>query len=313
MATLSTLLLPSLITCYSLALALELRRQFAPERLGEWWTLVPLGAGWLLHTGLVGLEWWQGAALGRSPWTGGWHQWWLMLAWGIALASVAWIRWRPRTVAGLFVLLPLLVLVLIAWQLPRDVAFPVHATSRVWIALHGVCLLLGTGAVLLGSAAGVMYLWQSSLLRRKRRLGGHLQLPSLEWLQRVTERSLLVSSLLVMAGLLVGVLTNFHLRQGARSGVPWNDPVVWTSGLLSLWLLAADLFSLVYRPARQGRKVAYLTVANLAFLVIVLAILLLAPTQHAQADAPRAAAEPRGSGSQVCAVAGARGSGGVAS
>lgn len=276
-----TILLPALITCYSLALAIELRRQFAPGRLGEWWTLAPLSLGWGLHTCLMIAEWLQGP--GGVLLGGSWHRWWLALAWGIGLASGIWIRWRPRTVAGLFVLLPLLILVLIAWQLPRDVAFPVRTTSRTAIALHGICLLLGTGAVLLGSVSGMMYLLQSELLRRKQTMWGGLQLPNLESLQRVTERSLLVSSLLVMAGLLVGVLSNFYLRRDSLAGVPWDDPVVWTSGLLLIWLLAADLFSLLYKPARQGRKVAYLTMANLLFLALVLLILLFAPTQHARA------------------------------
>lgn len=280
MGILLTLLLPTLITCYSLAFAIEVRRQFAPGKLGQWWTLAPLGIGWVLHTFYIVAESVQGVP-GGMP-LSSWHQWWLLLAWGIGLASGLWIRWRPRTVAGLFVLLPLLVLVLIAWQLPSDVSFPVRTTSRVWIALHGVCLLLGTGAVLLGSVSGLMYLLQSELLRRKQATMAGLQLPNLEWLQRVTERCLLVSSLFVLAGLLVGVLANFYLRQDSLAGVPWSDPVVWTSVLLLVWLLSADLFSLLYRPARQGRKVAYLTVANLVFLGIVLAILLLSPTRHAQ-------------------------------
>ncbi|MDA0658677.1 MAG: hypothetical protein O2931_08025 [Planctomycetota bacterium] len=278
-----TLLLPALITCYSLAFAIELRRQFAPGKLAERWTLTPLGIGWVLHTIYIAAELAQGVRDGTP--LASWHQWWLLLAWGIGLASGLWILWRPRTVAGLFVLLPLLALVLIAWQLPSDVSFPVRTTSRVWIALHGVCLLLGTGAVLLGSVSGLMYLLQSELLRRKQATMVGLQLPNLEWLQRVTERCLLVSSLFVLAGLLVGVLANFYLRQDSLAGVPWSDPVVWTSVLLLVWLLSADLFSLLYRPARQGRKVAYLTVANLVFLGVVLAILLLSSTQHAQSFA----------------------------
>ena len=37
------------------------------------------------------------------------------------------------------------------------------------------------------------------------------------------------------------------------------------------WLLAAAVFNAVYRPARRGRKVAYLTIASFVFLVIALA------------------------------------------
>jgi hypothetical protein len=37
------------------------------------------------------------------------------------------------------------------------------------------------------------------------------------------------------------------------------------------WLMAAEIFRLVYPAARQGRKVAYLTLAAFIFLLITLA------------------------------------------
>jgi hypothetical protein len=74
----------------------------------------------------------------------------------------------------------------------------------------------------------------------------------------------------------------------AQDGVPWTDPVVWTSGGLFLWLAAALVFNLVYKPARQGQKVAYLTVASFVFLGMVLGVVWFAPTDHAN---PRAAAQ----------------------
>ena len=46
------------------------------------------------------------------------------------------------------------------------------------------------------------------------------------------------------------------------------------------YLLTAEIFSLAYRPAREGRKVAYLTVASFLFLVLTLAMLLSGQTQH---------------------------------
>jgi hypothetical protein len=45
-------------------------------------------------------------------------------------------------------------------------------------------------------------------------------------------------------------------------------------------MLAAAVFSVVYRPARQGRKVAYLTVASFLFLAAVLAYQLMASSLH---------------------------------
>ncbi|AFV84107.1 hypothetical protein amad1_02885 [Alteromonas mediterranea DE1] len=40
------------------------------------------------------------------------------------------------------------------------------------------------------------------------------------------------------------------------------------------------LFNAIYRPARQGRKVAYLTLASAGFLLLVLAVTRLVPNEH---------------------------------
>ena len=53
------------------------------------------------------------------------------------------------------------------------------------------------------------------------------------------------------------------------------------------WLVAAAAFNAVYRPARRGRKVAYLTVVSFVFLVVALGVLLLVDTQHGGSKTPR--------------------------
>jgi hypothetical protein len=60
--------------------------------------------------------------------------------------------------------------------------------------------------------------------------------------------------------------------------------VVWSSAVLLLWLLASVAFQRLYRPARHGRKVAYLVLANFLFLVVELAIVL--SVSHGTGDLP---------------------------
>jgi hypothetical protein len=50
--------------------------------------------------------------------------------------------------------------------------------------------------------------------------------------------------------------------------------------LMFLWLLAAVVAIAVYRPACQGRKVAYLTVTSFVFLIIMLTAGLLMDSRH---------------------------------
>jgi ABC-type uncharacterized transport system permease subunit len=214
---------------------------------------------------------------------------------------------RPESGVGLF-LWPL-VLGLIggaAWFADPAPIAPEPA-SKVWGAIHGVFLLLGTVIVMLGFIAGLMYLAQARRLKRRQPNMGGLKLPSLEWLEQVNSRVVFLSAILVSIGFAAGIMLN---RVGGRTVVPWTDPVVWSSGLMLGWLLAAAAFNALYRPARHGRKVAYLTVASFVFLAISLGVLLLVDTRHggqkperkrdvaAQAGAPRSAspagAEERG-------------------
>ncbi len=49
-------------------------------------------------------------------------------------------------------------------------------------------------------------------------------------------------------------------------------------------LLVATLFEIFYKPAQQGRKVAYLTLASFVFLVLVLTLTLTSSSTHARSE-----------------------------
>jgi hypothetical protein len=73
----------------------------------------------------------------------------------------------------------------------------------------------------------------------------------------------------LLAGIAAGAVFNIVRRE---EGIAWTNPVVLISGGLAVWLIAALLFNGLYRPARQGRKVAYLTVASFVIVMLVLTI-----------------------------------------
>ena len=52
------------------------------------------------------------------------------------------------------------------------------------------------------------------------------------------------------------------------------------SGVLLVWLIAATVFEWTYKPAQQGRKVAYLTVVSFVMLAMVMGLLVMGSTQH---------------------------------
>jgi hypothetical protein len=61
--------------------------------------------------------------------------------------------------------------------------------------------------------------------------------------------------------------------------------VVLSSTALLVWLAIASAFEYLYKPARAGRKVAYLTVASSILLGLVLILVL--QGQHGITSAPR--------------------------
>ncbi len=140
--------------------------------------------------------------------------------------------------------------------------------------------MLAVVAVLVGFVAGLMYLSQSRRLKHKRLSIARLPLPSLEWLQQANSHAIVTSLLMLGIGILSGMVLNLINIGNEAAKLAWNDPVVLSTWLMFLWLLAAVVAIAVYRPARQGRKVAYLTVASFVFLVIMLAAGLLMDSRH---------------------------------
>jgi hypothetical protein len=158
--------------------------------------------------------------------------------------------------------------------------FPQQQASQVWGIIHGTSILLATVAVLLGFAAGLLYLEQDWRLKSKRRPWTSVRLPSLEWLQLTNTRSLAISLVMMSLGLISGMILNRIPHGSQNTALSWNDPVVLGTWAMFLWLVLQALFAAIYRPSRQGRKVAYMTLASFGFLVLALVMAMLPQTKH---------------------------------
>jgi len=249
--------------CYAIALALEILGLWSRPRWRRLAVVAAAAAGIVAHT------WYLGRRAGLAPWAplSSQHDWYLAAAWILAVIYVGVVLYYPRTSMGVFLLPVTLGLIAAARWAPLE-PLASFAAPRFWGRVHGVFLMLGTVAVLLGFVAGIMYLLQSAWLKHKSPASDRFRLPSLEWLERVNSRSLGAAALLVAVGFFTGILT--RIAQTDAGGVPWTDPVVLSlSGMLS-WLVAAEAFRFAYPAARRGRKVAYLTLAGFIFLVLTL-------------------------------------------
>lgn len=269
------------LTCfgasYAVAWALELSHLVL--RRGRQWLLWGFVlAGFLAHTLYLG---YRVVELSASPLSSP-FDWCLVAAW-LLMASFLYLSWYfPRAGLGLYMLPLTLLLVAAATQADRT-PFEAEPASRAWGIIHGVALLLGSLAVAVGFVAGLMYLVQARRLKLKLPATPGLRLPSLEWLEKLNSRAILLSTLLLTVGFLAGIIMN--LIHQPQSAIPWTDPVVLSSGLMLVWLLAASIFNAVYRPARRGRKVAYLTLVSFVFLAVAVGLFLLSNNQHGAARA----------------------------
>lgn len=277
-------------TCsYGIALALEFSRIYfrLPVRLFVLFAF--LGVGLFTHAVYLG----AGASRPDAAPFSTWHDWCLVAAWLLAAAYFVSELRRPATMQGVFFLPVVLALVGASYFLKDQPPFARSQSIYAWGMLHGISLLVGTTTVAIGFVGGLMYLVQSNRLRQKIPLKEGLKLPTLEWLQAFTERMLVVSSAMIGLGLLTGVIMNTVSHANDSANLPWSDPVVWSSAILFGWLAGMSAFNAVYRPARQGRKVAYLVVASFLFLAIELAIVFFAPSKHALGNSgERASKEP---------------------
>jgi ABC-type uncharacterized transport system permease subunit len=202
------------------------------------------------------------------------YEWYLLAAGAVAATYLYLAIVYPSAASGVFIL-PLALALVAAAQFASKTSLAQSSAASVWITIHLSFWLLGTIAVIVGFATGLMYLLQAHRLKQKLPPAPAFRLPNLEWLERANGRAIVISALMAGAGLASGIVLNLVKHQ-----LPWDDATIWRSIGLFAWLLAAALFNAFYRPARKGRKVAYLTVASFMFLAIFLAAQLLGKSEH---------------------------------
>jgi len=209
-----------------------------------------------------------------------WQDWYLVAAWALMVMYLYLLSFHPRTSIGLFLLPIVLGLIAAGTFAASATPFARVPASKVWGAIHGASLAAAAVSMLVGLAAGLMYLWQTRRLKLKLPMGHGLRLPSLEWLQGVNQRAIFIALIMLGIGVLGGVILSSAGQRPEQDRLPLYDPLVISTLAIFFWLLAAVVISHLYKPARQGRKVVYLTMISFVFLVAALAVGLSLETRH---------------------------------
>jgi ABC-type uncharacterized transport system permease subunit len=262
------------ITCfaasYLVALLLELSRLLFRSGIRGAVMLGFAAAGFVAHTMFLGYRWFT-----EREWLNSEFDWYLLAAWVLAAVYLYLVAYHRQNPIGLFILPVVLMLVLVAQFWASRTPFPKTSGLNGYVAAaHGTFQLLGTVAAAIGFMSGAMYLIQAWRLKHKKIAPKQgLRLPTLEWLQRTTSKAISTSGVMLIGGFLSGALLS-RIKYGE---VRWSDPVVWSSSVLAAWMVTAGAFNLFYKPARQGRKVAYLTLATFVMVALTLAAMLMDP------------------------------------
>lgn len=249
------------LASYAAALVLELLYQVRPLRGVRWLALSFGTAGLVAQTIFLAVQ--------RPPliWQYGWM---LFLAWILAIFYLIGSVHHRRLSWGLFVLPLVLGLVGLGAAFGRPNENDAQNTHLLpiqdaWGALHGGLLLLAAVGLCVGFLASLMYLVQAHRLRAKTLPGHGLRLWSLERIEAMNRRAIVLAFPLLTAGMIVGLVL---MLQANLSG--WTDPRVLAS--LVLWLAFALLLYLRFGYHLRGRPVALLTILTFVLLVGCLAL-----------------------------------------
>jgi len=248
---------------YAVALVLELLQLFWPRSVQRYVALGFAGAGLLAHTIYLAVQQPPLASQAGSL---------LLLSWILAVFYVYGSVHHRHIAWSVFVLPLVLGLVLLTG------AFPLEETEgtglgpldsfrgeRFWAVVHGGLLLLAAVGGCLGFVASVMYLVQARRVRLKAPPTTWPKLWSLERIELMNRRAIVLAFPLLTAGVLVGGVL---LLQRTDKLQGWTDPKVL--GSLVLWVVFALLLYLRYLHVR-GRQLAWLTIVAFALLVFTLA------------------------------------------
>jgi ABC-type transport system involved in cytochrome c biogenesis permease subunit len=124
-------------------------------------------------------------------------------------------------------------------------------------------VLLAAVGICVGFVASVMYLVQVQRLKSKAAPGQGVRLLSLERLEAMSRRALVLTFPLLTAGLLVGLALLLHSPEPIAG---WHDRKIQSA--VALWLVFALVVYLRYRVHARGRQLAVLTILAFAILVL---------------------------------------------
>ena len=242
----------------------------ASEQLHRW-NFLTMAIGFVLHTVFLYL---RGMRIGRCPLTNPFEVQ-AFLAWGVVLFYLLIGPSYRVSFLGAFTAPAVLALCVVPLLAPIDVAHPAPAMRSSWIEFHAATALLSCGAFALAAVMSVMYLWQERQLKARRVTQSFLQLPSVEQLDVVALRLIIVGFALFTVGIIGGLISYriVHQFTPLRAGLT-TAKIVWA---WAVWVAYALVLAARTIGSVRGRKFAAMAITVFAFMLVTFWIVNLLP------------------------------------
>ena len=229
----------------------------ASERFGRMGvSLTVLGA--VLHLAMLVV---RGVAAGRAPW-GNMYEFTAAVCFAAVVAWVVVLRRRPQLrVLGVFVLLPVIVLMFLGGTVLYTQTAPVVPALRsYWLAIHVSAAVISSGILLVAGVASVLYLLRSTQ-EESGRMSWAARLPGAATLDRVAYRATAIAFPIWTFAVIAGAIW-----AEAAWGRYWGwDPKETTAFIA--WVVYAGYLHARSTAGWRGRKAAVVNVVAFAVMV----------------------------------------------
>ncbi len=159
---------------------------------------------------------------------------------------------------GAFTAPLVLVICLAALLAPIDVPHVTESSRSPWVEFHAAIAILAYGAFALAFVAGGMYLLQERQLKNRRLSPSFLLLPSIEQLDVINFRLIVLGFVMLTVGMFGGLIS-YHIVGH------WPMPkIIWAVGA---WLLYAALLTARLVWSLRGRKIAVVSMMSFALVL----------------------------------------------
>jgi ABC-type transport system involved in cytochrome c biogenesis permease subunit len=213
-----------------------------------------MAVGFALHTVFLYL---RGQSLGRCPLTNLFETQ-AFIAWSAVLFFLLIGPSYQVSFLGAFTAPLVLAICLTALVLPVDVTHAEPLARSAWVEFHAAIAIVAYGAFALAFVTGAMYLFQERQLKTRRLSSSFLLLPSIEQLDVIHFRLLIMGFAMLTAGMIGGIIS-YHIVGH------WTTPkIIWA---FSVWVVYGALVLARGLWALRGRKVAVVSMTSFVLML----------------------------------------------